>query len=54
MRYILGTNLNVELREMMKFLNSFTQILKLLFNDCGYDHSIEDEMFRDHIVFGLV
>jgi hypothetical protein len=27
--------------------------LKLLFNDCGYGHSIEDEMFRDHIVFGL-
>ena len=25
--------------------------LKVLFNDCSYDHNIEDEMLRDHIVF---
>lgn len=27
--------------------------LKVLFNDCSYDHTIEDEMLRDHIVFGV-
>ena len=25
----------------------------MLFNDCSYDHNIEDEMLRDHIVFGV-
>lgn len=27
--------------------------LKVLFNDCGYNPDIEDEMLRDHIVFGV-
>ena len=27
--------------------------LKVLFNDCSYDHNIEDEMLRDQIVFGV-
>lgn len=25
----------------------------MLFNDCGYNFDIEDEMLRDYIVFGV-
>ena len=31
----------------------FVTDLKLLYKECGYDHTMEDEMIRDHIVFGI-
>ena len=31
----------------------FVTDLKLLYKECGYDHAMEDEMIRDHIVFGI-
>ena len=27
--------------------------LKVLFKECGYQAGVEDEMIRDHIVFGV-
>ena len=31
----------------------FVTELKLLYKECGYDHAMEDEMIRDHVVFGI-
>ena len=31
----------------------FMTDLKLLYKECGYEHSMEYEMIRDHIVFGI-
>ena len=31
----------------------FVTELKLLYKECGYDHAMEDEMIKDHIVFGI-
>ena len=31
----------------------FVTDLKLLYKECGYNHTMEDEMIRDHIVFGV-
>ena len=31
----------------------FVTDLKLLYKECGYNHVVEDEMIRDHIVFGI-
>ena len=31
----------------------FVTDLKLLYKECGYHHAMEDEMIRDHIVFGI-
>ena len=31
----------------------FVTDLKLLYKEYGYDHTMEDEMIRDHIVFGV-
>ena len=34
-------------------MNNFLTDLKLLYKRCGYDQTMEDEMIRDHIVFGI-
>lgn len=41
------------IQESEELFEHFVTDLKVLFKECGYQAGVEDEMIRDHIVFGV-